>query len=135
MMISLVLGEHALATNLPAAFVCEFATGFFSAPESGRFVTSETHDTLRLTFASIDPKRGTAQMIGNAGAADVMLVVGLNAVHFVEITGAGNVTLTTVDDTTTHPNGRFFAAHSRHIASLTELLVSQDFGSCEGKWP
>lgn len=76
-MISLVLDDRAWAGKLPGAFVCEFATGFFSAPEGKRFATSEAYDMLNLTYASIDQRRGTAQMITNAGAGKVTLLVGL----------------------------------------------------------
>ena len=131
-MVSLLLGDRAWARNLPAAFVCEFATGFSSAPEGARFVTSDTHDTMSMTYASIDQEGGTAQMIGNVGASDVTLVVGPHAVHFVEVTLAGNLTLTTVN-TAADPEGRLFASHSRHIGTSSGLLVSQYLGFCEAK--
>jgi hypothetical protein len=133
-MFSLLLSNRAWASELPAAFVCEFTTGLFSAPEGARFVTSDAPDTMSMTYASIDQEGGTAQMIANMGAADVTLLVGRNVVHFLEATEAGNLTLTTIHSAS-HPEGRFFASHSRHIGSTKELLVSQYFGFCEAKWP
>jgi hypothetical protein len=100
------LGEPAGPSRLPAAFVCEFGAGVFSALEDGRF-----------------------------GAGDVRLVAGIGAAHFVETTAAGNLTVTTVFLGGTLAGDRFFAAHSRHVGSVDEPWISQYLGSCEAKWP
>lgn len=67
----------ASANDLPAAFVCEFSAGFFSVPEGDEFATTDAHDRLGITYASIDQESGTAQLIGKAGAADVTMIAGL----------------------------------------------------------
>jgi hypothetical protein len=127
---------RAWAVKLPAAFVCEFSTGVFSTAEGGSFTTSETHETLHLTFASIDQERGTAQLIGNQAAGDVLLFFTQLVVNFVEFTPIGNPTVTTVYTPPDVEGRRFLASHSRHIGGFSGgPMVSQYLGFCEARWP
>jgi hypothetical protein len=144
----MVLGlttSSALAETLPQAFVCRFDSEFFSYfNEGGKLSTSESHDTLEVTFASIDQKASTAQLVGNVGAGTVALSVGTATVNFVERTLIGNLILTTVfmevtPDLPPLPTipRRFFAVYSKHIGGFSEAerpTISQGFGSCEARW-
>jgi hypothetical protein len=121
------------ARNLPAVFVCFFNSGVFSAPENGQLVSAKAHDTMALTYASIDPERGTAQMVANAGAADVAFIEGRDAIHFLEITGAGYLTVTTVY-TSVDREGGFYASHMRHVGTGSEPMISHYLGTCDARW-
>lgn len=120
----------AWAAELPAAFV---STDAFSSPDTGERMVA-THDALGLTYASIDQGRGTAQMIGNAAAGEVPMLVGRGVVHFIGTTPSGDkrsprsICFLPTD-------GLFYAVHSRHVGSADAPMVSQLLGSCEARWP
>ena len=73
----LISALPALAQDeLPKAFKCEFrGDGQFTVYEGGKFV-SQPAGPMDLTFAALDFSAGTAQMIGNIGAATVKLIAG-----------------------------------------------------------
>ena len=71
-----------------------------------------------LVFDGINTRTGKARLIGNSGASDVGLIANPAGLHFIEITGTGNVMVTTVFRALlphTAP-GTFAFAHSRHFA-------------------
>jgi hypothetical protein len=117
------------AADIPRAIVCNFPGGNFASIESGRFVSKSVDDRMALTYGAIDPSTGTAQMIGNVGSADVLLLAEKSSLHFLERTGAGNLTITTVY---LRGDARSFSAvHSRHVGTSKDPLVSQYLGSCD----
>jgi hypothetical protein len=125
---------QARATD-PTAFVCTFDRGYFSTSRDSASFTTEPGGKMQLTYAAIDVGKGTAQMIGNQGAANVTVVQGSGGLHFLELTPAGGLTVTSVYFT---PGSRGAAAavHSRHTGdSITGALVSQFFGFCEPRYP
>jgi hypothetical protein len=63
-----------------------------------------------------------AYMIGNNGANEVMTIGNDGGVTFIEVTGTGNVMMTTFNN-----NG---AVHSRHTIIGETLLPSQYYGTC-----
>lgn len=91
-----------------------------------------------LVFVAIDREAGRARLIGNAGEADVTVVVGDNGLQFVERTGSGNMMVTTVyrAANTALPHGRFAFVHSRDFALVAPsadrltLAPSMHMGFC-----
>jgi len=88
---------------------------------------------LTFVFDSIDYDKGTARIVGNQGAADIVILSGTKGVSFIELTGNGNLISTTVffeysDFALKH----FKAVHSRHISlapfAPTGALPSQHYG-------
>lgn len=78
-----------------------------------------------LQFLS-DEEAGKSYIIGNNGAEEVAELKNAGGVTFVEVTGTGNVSVTTI----THD---LKSVHSRNtILALTknELIPSQHYGTC-----
>jgi hypothetical protein len=63
-------------------------------------------------------------MVGSLGLVDVIIIKGVRAVSFLEITGAGNVVTTTVTE-------KRISAHSRNSVIFGKLVPSQYYGSCK----
>lgn len=120
-----VFSELAAAKTLR----CTFPTGNFGAWDEGKFSTGKTTDTMTSVFHSIDRGEGTARLIGNVGAEDVM-VVGLN---FVEVTTSGNMNITTVFPIQVQsktgkgglPKRGFAAVLSRHFYGFDNAVPTQ----------
>ena len=127
-------GQAALVAPLagvePRALVCRFksvSNGVLGA----RYEPGGSKDTLDVTFAGLSPSARSAQMIGNAGAAQVMMLTGPGQLIFIEETPIGNRILTTV---MTEGNSEGYpAVHSRHtvMTGAGEMMVSQMVGLCE----
>jgi hypothetical protein len=122
---------------LPSALRCEF--------ESHTSGTSQSKDSRisamvkqepgidPLIYGSLDPVKGSAQLIGNVGASDVMFVATAFNWSFVEITDAGNVKVTQVFvwEETAADLGYYRAVHSRHSSMMGAIVVSQHYGRCK----
>jgi hypothetical protein len=73
---------------------------------------------------AVDRTNNKAVFIGNAGVTDVVLIEGVGAETFIEITVTGNVQTTTITE-----DGS--AVHSRNNTIIGILLASQYYGRCE----
>ena len=75
---------------------------------------AKTQD-FSFALAAIDRENRTAQIVGNVGAENLSLIVGLEHETFIEISLSGTVQLTVVfTELPQPPDGRFPAVHSRH---------------------
>jgi len=124
---ALVSWTSATAAELPKALKCAFDGGQFVVVEGGKFKSSHP-GKLELTFAAITEQ--SAQLIGNIGAETIPVINGREALSFLEVTGVGNVNLTTVYKGAL-PDGRLPAAHSRHTGRATDPTITQFLGTCE----
>lgn len=119
-----------LAGVQPQALVCRFksvSNGVLGA----RYEPGRSKDTLDVTFAGLSPSTRSAQMIGNAGTAQVTMLSEPGQLIFIEDTPIGNRILTTV---MTEGSGEGYpAVHSRHtvMTGAGEMMVSQMVGLCE----
>jgi hypothetical protein len=129
---SVALASSALAQGQPNALKCSFESGYFTVFE-GNVFKSESGGDMAFVIASINLDAGTAQIVANAGASDLILLPGRENMNFIEQTAAGNLNLTTVY-TGTASDGRFLAVHSRHVGHATDPMLSQYYGLCEGLW-
>lgn len=124
----LTMQGHAFAQSPPAALVCAMrpaSTGVLQ--NHGAYKASSSNEEFNLTFAAINLKTGRAQLIGNIGVSEVFVGQGTSALHFDEITAAGNRMLTTV----LMENGQELSAvHSRHTVIANSISVSQYVGKC-----
>jgi hypothetical protein len=123
--------SEVMAQSFPRALVCSFSTVFISQFE-GDWTTKSQQEKFDLTIAAIDVKNSTAQLLGSQGASDIAAFAGLDILNFLEITGVGNQTLTTVflgkRRNDAHP-----AIHSRHMSILGTPVVSHFRGYCVPK--
>ena len=128
---SIALAQEAPRT--PAVFECDFNRSFTSIYDQVDFSGESRTEDFKLTFASVDVASGTAQLIGNAGAASVILLQATGGLNSIERTEIGNINRTTVF-TRVAEDGRFLSAHSRHVAIDGDPVISQYFGSCAAGW-
>ena len=84
-----------------------------------------------LIFDSIDLKNKTARIIGNEGADNVTVLLTLSGITFIEITGADNITITTVFPFYIKGTNQFAGVHSRYMNLMFEPLPSQFHGTCK----
>ena len=85
-----------------------------------------------LIFDSIDLKKRTARIIGNQGADDVMVILTLTGITFIEQTGSGNLNYTTVFFSCVEGTEDYIAVHSRHLdLGVTKPFPSQLHGICK----
>ncbi len=76
-----------------------------------------------LHFDSINLKTKKARIIGNRGATDVVVMMTLKGIHFLEGTGSGNIIFSTV----------FFHRTKKGYAFVTSRHL--DFGFGNGPFP
>jgi hypothetical protein len=86
-----------------------------------------------LIFAALDPQGRSAQLIGNIGAAPVTMIATSTTWSFVEVTDAGNVTVTQVFlwNEPEAQSGRYRAIHSRQSSVMGAIAASQHYGHCK----
>jgi hypothetical protein len=112
----LITSAAASAASIKSA-ICKFTLGT---------------DNLEITFDQLDNAQSRGRMIGNNGTNDVMVIPAPDtALHVIEFTAAGYITLTTLRLTpTTKHLDTVEAIHSRHTGVNTKLLPSQWLGQC-----
>jgi hypothetical protein len=94
-------------------------------------------EQLNLDVDEIDTDSGSARVTGTSGPADVVSLLTVSSLHFMErsVTGTLNITTVFVGE----PNAKVFrAVHARHDylpmslpGFVSEPSVSQHYGSCE----
>jgi hypothetical protein len=116
----------------PNTLVCDFRSGHIAAGPASDWRPLRTGDRLTLTFAAINLKKNTAQLITAAGVITVKVLHGGYLVTFLEVTPVGNVNITSVLHDQTRPFAGLSlpAVHSRHAAMTDEMTVSQYVGLC-----
>jgi hypothetical protein len=127
------------------ALQCEFTVNHTGT--IGRsYRSGNSGEKLNITFAGLDFVKMTGQMIGNAGASEVIVLLSEEAigtqVHFVEKTLVGNVNFTSVfffSDPKKGSVGRVldrqaFAVHSRHGLIYDQAVITQASGPCAIKY-
>jgi hypothetical protein len=115
----------------------------FSIYSSGSWKNGEPQAQIRqpeqltLEVDEIDTDSGSARVTGTSGPADVVSLLTVSSLHFMErsVTGTLNITTVFVGE----PNAKTFrAVHARHDylpmslpGFVSEPSVSQHYGSCE----
>jgi hypothetical protein len=114
------------------SFRCNFTDGQITNFDSGAPSTKHESRFTELVFDQIDTTKKTARLIGNVGVAQVQVIEGSQLIHLVEITGSGNLNLTSIFFTDKSKlSGAFPVVHSRHLkTSPNSPLPSQYIGLC-----
>ena len=114
------------------SFRCNFTDGQITNFDSGAPSTKHESKFAELVFDQIDTTKKTARLIGNVGVAQVQVIEGSQLIHLVEITGSGNLNLTSIFFTDKSKlSGAFPVVHSRHLkTSPSSPLPSQYIGLC-----
>ncbi|MEO8484321.1 MAG: hypothetical protein ABI634_19080 [Acidobacteriota bacterium] len=92
--------------------------------------TVTASEDFSFQISVVNVKKGRARIIGSTGAIDVALVISGTGLNVIEQTPAGNFTLTTVF-AAGGQDGKFLAAHARHVDLAAAPSPSQHYGSCE----
>jgi hypothetical protein len=115
---------------------CVWEKGVSSKWKEGLAVIEESK-MAGFTYDSIDLQKGMARFIANAGAADIMVITSMTGIVFIEQTGSGNNTFTTVYSLKAdpidfmEPRETFYAVHSRHMNFFSNTPISsQYYGKC-----
>lgn len=114
---------------------CLFVEAAQADWSTGRLNTSTIkNEKFALHFDSIDAKKGTSRLIGNVGAADLVAVLTLEGLTFIEQTPSGNHNFTTVFPFYKKDTQEFVAVTSRHVmlpdVDSESPLPSQRHGTC-----
>jgi hypothetical protein len=114
------------------AFECSFPRTVGAIEEKHKWTESGWEaEAFGFTIAAVNVAKRTAQIIGNAGASDLIALAGSDSLNFLEQTAAGNLALTTIFSG--DKDAAFLAVTSRHMNGFGAAIVSQKFGSCRGK--
>jgi hypothetical protein len=126
----LLLQQPAAAQNtwaLPPVIDCTEVVHVEANDENSNYEITRTRDReFSITFAEGAP--GQFSMIGPLGMTSLITHAGDNFVHFIEVTGVGNMNVTTI--ATVPQNGKYSAVHSRHPVIWDKLIPSQYLLSC-----
>lgn len=108
---------------------CEFGPGISADWVKGHPKIKNDAFNTTTHFDSIDLKKRTARLIGNQGAADLVVFTTGAGLTFFETTGSGNVVFTTVFGS--QGNGKYIAVMSRHMDIIGKPMPSQYYGTCQ----
>ena len=108
---------------------CEF--GWYSSANWDSDQPKAKAGVQEFTFHidGLDRKERRARLIGNAGAEDLVMVIGDSSISLIERVPVGAVNLTTVY-AWPDKRGRFKSVHSRHTA-IGGPSPSQNYGYCQ----
>jgi len=120
---TLVAGNALAETG--AYYSCTFDNGSSWSYQDGKF-QKDTDAPLSFDISQISRKRRTAELTTATGRTELKLVAALGAMHFIEVTVAGYLTLTTLYG----EGDRVPAVHSRHLGIVGQPVGDQLTGFC-----
>jgi len=110
---------------------CTFSIAIYTSFDDGEWRPELGPTSFEFVLAAIDREAGSAQIVGNVGAASATLTAGLEKETFLEVTPSGTVQVTVVyTKLPPQPEGRLPAIHSRHTGGIGIALPSQQYGFC-----
>lgn len=110
---------------------CSIGPGSSVDWETGKPVVKRAKFDAVLQFDSVDTKNRKARLIGNQGASDVIVQLTQRGLTFVEETGSGNLSITTVFPDYAKGTRDFVVVHSRHIDGVGSPSPSQYHCTCK----
>jgi hypothetical protein len=99
---------------------CRFSTVATGDWEADKTKATVAPSKLEIAFSSIDVDEGTAEADGGYGNAFIVVKYAQGYLHFVQISDAGPLYVTTVLAVETTP-GHFKAMHTRHEFTPTRM--------------
>ena len=124
------------SSNQKYKFVCEFDYGTEKKFVMQSGYSSSKSKIGRMVFDQIDFSSKTAKVSSDAGKGDVSIVAwegdaGLIKIHFLEKSEEFDVVFTTIFANKNDLDGRFPAAHSRHVSFSGDSFEPSNFiGYC-----
>lgn len=86
--------------------------------------------SLVITFTGLNFDKGTAQLVGNSGADNVVMFASNDKLVFIQVTETKNVSVTSMNMPDTKA-GPIFGVHSRHMWIANAGVLSQWAGACK----
>jgi len=119
--ITLMNGATAIWSDATKEPKIKIGKSFFSSKEKNPYII----------FDSIDLKAGKARIISNQGAGDVSVFATVAGISFIETTGAGNISFTTVFCDIDKDTQDYIVVQSRHLGGfpIGKPLPSQWHGT------
>jgi hypothetical protein len=118
-----------LVIGQPLSFRCNFSDGVSTNFDKGHPQQADGGNFTAILFDQINEETGTGRLIGNAGAVNVLVLSGYQAINIIESTQGGNMTITTIFNGLPTKDGLFPVVHSRHL-NMVGAFVSQYVGLC-----
>jgi len=110
---------------------CTYQSTVGTWVRSGRRTIEEDKDGTSATYDDIDPKKGTARIIANAGAADLAAWIDRQGtLWLVERTPLGYEVVTTVYPMYAEGTRDFVVLESRHTLSGWIAVAATSYGTC-----
>lgn len=123
--VSVTSAQAAVDDKLPG-YACTFSNGGSWTQDAGVFATA-TGAPLSFKISKISRKARSAELTTDTGRTDLKLVAAIDALHFIEVTVSGYLTLTTI-----YGDGkRVPAVHSRHLGIVGQPVGGQLTGFCD----
>lgn len=95
-----------------------------------------TKEKFGFIIDNINLAQSSARLIGNAGGDDLVTVPGVGIISFLQVTGSGNITTTSLFLDTVDESGHYFSVHSRHMSWFGNgVITSQFYGTCKEPTP
>jgi hypothetical protein len=122
---------HTFAAEAELTFRCKFSEGQSTTFDDGS-PSSKRSEFPELLFDKINVEKGTARIIGNNGAVDIVALRSSESVHLIEQTAIGNLSIATI-----FINEKFKKINSypivisRHMTISVSPHTSQHRGLCK----
>jgi hypothetical protein len=111
---------------------CTFTSSVNTWVRSGHRSTENTSEKGGAVYDDIDVTKGTARIIGNIGAADVIVRLDrAGGLWIQERTPSGNEVVTTVFPMYAEGTDNFVVLESRHSMVGQTILGEESFGTCK----
>jgi hypothetical protein len=121
---------------LPETMKCIYEFSISAKYKEGQWKTKKG-EGFSFVYKNIDTQNRSARLVGNAGSADVDVVATTKAITFVELTPAGNYSLTSIflPYKLQDSDSTFLSVHSRHMNFSSspfplDPMPSQYYGKC-----
>jgi hypothetical protein len=112
---------------------CTFTSNVETWVRGGHRVIKQYHDKGTAVYDNIDVAKGTARIIANAGAVDLVVWRdGQDDLWMLERTPSGNEVMTTVFPMYAEGTDEYVVLEARHSISIgNQIVLGQDsFGTC-----
>jgi hypothetical protein len=111
---------------------CTFTSAVRTWVRQGHRTVDQTHDKSSVVYDNINLDKGTARVIGNAGAVDLIVWLDrLGSLWMLERTPAGNEVVTTVVPMYAEDTNEFVVLESRHAFTGPIVTGETDYGTCK----
>ena len=130
MVLLLTGGPGVNAAADPGWLRCDFRDGQTWSYNHGSYGAAKS-GRLAFDIQNIDQKAQSAQLKNGQATSELKLVQALDARHYIEVTVAGYLNITTVYDSGDDGGDTWLAVHSRHLGIVGQPVVSQYRGTCK----